>query len=98
MVAVNTTVLVTDTGSGPAGFTLLSVTSNEPDEGTGDGDFANDIQEFDVETPDTDGFLRAERSSPGTGRVYTLTYEGKDGAGNAATCTVTVAVPHDQRK
>lgn len=95
---VNTTVTVSDSGSGPGGFSLVSVTSNEPDEGLGDGDFPNDIQGFTVGTPDTSGFLRAERSGKGTGRVYTFTYQGTDLAGNSATCNVTVTVPHDQRK
>jgi hypothetical protein len=98
MVEVNVTVTVSDAESGPAGFELVSVTSNEPDEGLGDGDFPNDIQGFVVGTADTSGFLRAERSGLGTGRTYMLTYEGSDQAENTAQCTATVTVPHDQRK
>jgi DNA-binding beta-propeller fold protein YncE len=90
---VSTSVTVSDGGSGPAGFTLVQVTSNEPDDGLGDGDTANDIQGWQPGTPDTTGLLRAERSALGSGRVYTLTYEGADGAGNRARCTATVAVP-----
>lgn len=41
--------------------------------------------------------LRAERAGAGTGRVYTLTYAGRDGAGNESTCTTTVTVPHEGR-
>lgn len=83
-------VSVTDPGgSGPAGFTLISVTSNE---GT-----PADIVDFVVGTPDTNGSLRAARRGSGSGRRYTLTYEGRDLAGNAATCAVDVTVPHDQR-
>ena len=95
---VTTSVTVTDAGSGPAGFALVSVTSNEPDNGLGDGDTANDIQGWSVGTADTSGQLRAERSGAGTGRVYTLTYTGYDVAGNSATCSAVVRVPHDQGK
>jgi hypothetical protein len=56
---------VTDTLSGPAGFTLVSVTSNEPDNGLGDGDQPNDIQGFALGTPSTSGLLRAERAITG---------------------------------
>jgi alpha-tubulin suppressor-like RCC1 family protein len=80
------------------GFTLTSVTSNEPDDapGGGDGDTTGDIQGFDVGTADTAGLLRAERAGSGSGRVYTLTYSARDGAGNESTCTATVRVPHDR--
>lgn len=91
-------VMVTDSGSGPAGFTLVSVTSSEPDNGLGDGDTAGDIQGWTTGTADTSGMLRAERSGAGTGRVYTLTYEGADAAGNTAMCSATVTVSHDQAK
>jgi hypothetical protein len=40
--------------------------------------------------------LRAARLASGTGRVYTITVECTDAAGNVATKTVTVTVPHDQ--
>ncbi len=94
---VSASVSVTDSESGPAGFTLLSVTSSEPDNGLGDGDTANDIQGWSTGTADTSGQLRAERSGTGSGRTYTLTYQGVDAAGNSATCATRVTVPHDQR-
>jgi hypothetical protein len=93
MVSVTTTVTVEDGGSESNGFELVSVTSSEPDNGLGDGDAANDIQGWAIGTADTAGQLRAERSGTGTGRVYTLTYEGTDRAGNAALCSATVKVP-----
>ena len=79
----------------PPGFTLTSVTSNEPDDapGGGDGSTTGDIQGFDLGTADTAGLLRAERAGSGSGRVYTLTYVGRDEAGNERTCTATVSVP-----
>jgi len=81
---------VTDTLSGPAGFTLVSTASNEPDSGGGD------IQGFTVGTAAMSGLLRAERLGAGTGRVYTFVYNGTDRAGNSATCRTNVVVPHDQ--
>src|SRR5262249_35156549 len=87
---VDVSVTVSDTLSGPAGFTLVSITSNEPDSGLGD------IQGFTIGTAPTSGELRAERLGSGNGRVYTFTYRGMDRAGNSAICSTTVSVPHDQ--
>jgi hypothetical protein len=98
LVQVTASVSVTDDGSGPAGFRLISVTSNEPDSGLGDGDSPNDVQGFVINTPDVSGRLRAERSGAGTGRIYTLIYAGSDNAGNTASCVATVTVPHDKGK
>lgn len=96
LVNANASVSVTDPLSGSAGFTLVSATSNEPDDGLGDGDTPNDIQGFVTGTADTSGQVRAERSGTGTGRVYTLTYQGADQAGNMALCSGMVSVPHDR--
>lgn len=96
MVAVQFSVGVNGGLSGAAGFTLLSATSNEPDNGLGDGDTANDIQGFSVGTADIAGMLRAERSAGGTGRVYSLFYQGADLAGNTTTCTTLVRVARNQ--
>jgi uncharacterized delta-60 repeat protein len=92
LATIEVTVVVQDDLSGPAGFTLTSVTSNEVDNGVDDGDTIDDIQGFTLGTPDTIGLLRAERSGSGTGRIYTLTYTGLDRAGNStqATCSVMV--------
>ncbi len=76
----------------------MSVTSNEPDNGLGDGDFPNDIQGWVVGSPSVTGQLRAERSGKGAGRKYTLTYIADDVAGNHGTCVTTVIVPRDQAK
>ena len=86
-----------DALSGPDRFWLVSATSNEPDDGVGDGDTANDVAGFDAGTPDLTGSLRAERSATGNGRIYSLTYRGLDRAGNAADCATTVAVPKQGR-
>jgi hypothetical protein len=87
-----------DIGSGIASVKLLSVTSNEPDNGLGDGDTANDIQGADYGTADDVIQLRAERSGTGTGRVYTITYEAVDFAGNRVIASTTVTVPHSPKK
>ena len=93
--AINVTLYVDGSTAGAGGFTLASVTSNEPDDapGKGDGNTTGDIQGFDVGTSDTAGFLRAERDGTGSGRVYTLTYVAR---ANGGTCTATVTVPHDR--
>lgn len=87
------TVQATPTASGDvASVMLLSVTSNEPDDGLGDGDEPNDI----VIVDDFTVKLRAERSGTGEGRVYTLTYQATNTCGNTATATATVTVPHSR--
>jgi hypothetical protein len=70
----------------------LSVISNEPDNGLGDGDTPNDIQVVDNHHV----LLRSERSALGTGRIYTITITCSDSSGATSTRTVRVLVPHDQ--
>lgn len=94
MVDIAVTVSNSDALSGPAAFTLTSLTSNEPDSGQGSGD----VEGWVLGTADLAGRLRASRSGTGSGRVYTLEYRGTDVAGNAATCVTSVTVPHDERK
>jgi hypothetical protein len=76
-------------------FVLTSITSNEPDNGLGDGDTPGDIQGADFGTADTSFKLRAERSGNLTGRVYTIVYTASDKSGNTSTATVRVLVPHN---
>jgi hypothetical protein len=71
--------------------TSLSVSSNEPQNGTGDGDTSPDwliVDNHHVQ-------LRAERSGQGNGRIYTITIKAIDGAGNQTIKTVAVVVPHN---
>ena len=77
---------------------LSSITSNEPDNGLGDGDTANDIQGADFGTADFSFFLRAERSGRGMGRIYTVTYTVTDGSGNSASASATVTIPKSAAK
>ena len=93
LVPVSFLVKATDSLSGATSvFTLASATSSEPDNGVGDGDQPNDLQGWTVGTPDTSGFVRAERSGRGPGRVYSFRYESHDAAGNVATCVVSTAI------
>ncbi|HEY0863118.1 MAG TPA: HYR domain-containing protein [Lacunisphaera sp.] len=77
---------------GMTGLRIISVASNEPDDGLGDGDMAGDSQI----TGDLTVNLRAERSGKGTGRIYTIVVEARDAAGNVGTSFCTVAVPKSQ--
>ncbi len=91
LVDITASVSVTDSGSGADGFTLVSVTSNQAQSGLARDDVAGDILDWDLGTADTIGQLRAERY--GGTRTYTLTYQGKDLAGNTKNCQTTVTVP-----
>jgi hypothetical protein len=81
--------------SGVASCTL-SATSNEPDNGLGDGDTSNDTQVIPGDAHHL--WLRAERAGTGNGRIYTVAVTCKDACGNAASKSVTVTVPKSQGK
>jgi subtilisin-like proprotein convertase family protein len=80
----------TDNCGGAVTCVVTSITSNEPINGTGDGDTAPDWQ---IISP-TLVRLRAERAGGGTGRVYTITVRCTDQNGNHTFRTTTVTVPH----
>ncbi len=69
--------------------TTVSVASNEPVNGLGDGDMAPDWQIIDAHHV----LLRAERSGTGQGRVYTITVTATDESGNSSSQSTTVTVP-----
>ena len=73
-------------------ITFVSITSNEPDNGIGDGNTTNDIVIID----DFTFKLRAERSGTGSGRIYTITYKATDASGNYVIASLTIEVPHNQ--
>jgi hypothetical protein len=75
------------------GTCVLSVRSNEPTNGLGDGDTSPDwsiVDEHNV-------MVRSERAGGGSGRVYTITIDCTDGAGNHTIKTVTVNVPNNSQ-
>jgi hypothetical protein len=94
MVPVGVTVDVHDICDPTPTCRIVSVASNEPANGVGDGNTAPDWEITGALTVN----LRAERSGSGNGRVYTITVQCTDASGNAATTEVTVSVPHDQGK
>jgi hypothetical protein len=91
-VIVEANVTVQDAVDPSPTVTFISVTSNEPDNGKGDGNTVNDIVIID----DYTFKFVAERSGMGDGRVYTITYQATDASGNSAQATATVTVDHNQ--
>jgi hypothetical protein len=71
---------------------IVSVTSNEADNGLGDGDTQGDVA-FSAGA----FCVRRERSGTGSGRVYTVMVESRDHSGNATRKPITVTIPHDQK-
>ncbi|MDQ0890284.1 pectate lyase/pectin methylesterase-like acyl-CoA thioesterase [Paenibacillus sp. V4I9] len=95
-ITVHAAVNADDSLSGIASVVLTSITSNEPDNGLGDGDTESDIQGAQIGTLDTEFMLRAERSGKGSGRIYTITYTAIDQVGNNTTRSAIVKVPYNQ--
>jgi uncharacterized repeat protein (TIGR01451 family) len=85
---------VTDNCPLPPNSCTLSVTSNEPINGTGDGNTSPDWIILDAHHVQ----LRAERAGNGNGRIYTITITCIDSGGNSSSRSVSVNVPHDQGK
>ncbi|KQC05572.1 MAG: hypothetical protein APR53_07290 [Methanoculleus sp. SDB] len=96
MVEIQAIVTATDICDAAPVTTLVSITSNEPDDdiGIGDGDTTNDIQ---ITGGSDYAFkLRAERAGTGDGRIYTITYTATDFSGNSASASAIVSVPHEK--
>jgi len=86
--------------SGLPALLTASVTSNEPEDGLGDGDTAPDWTEpvINQETGTITLQLRAERSGKGNGREYSVAITATDISGNSISATVKIIVPHDKGK
>lgn len=98
MVRINAIVTAADScGGPPPQVVLTSITSNQPINGSGDGNTNGDIQEADFGTFDRSFLLRAERAGGDSGgRTYTVTYTATDASGNQTQTRATVHVPHSQ--
>ena len=94
-VTVCAEVTVSNNGNGEPTFWLVSITSNEPGNGHGDGNTSEDVRGAEVGTPDLCFDLRAERSGNGDGRVYEIVYATNDGLGGTVYGTARVRVAHD---
>jgi serine protease len=82
LVPVSVSVSASDTCGGPVSCRITSVTANEP--------LSSDDW---IITGDLTLKLRAERSNKRSSRIYTITVECTDAAGNSTSRTVTVTVP-----
>jgi hypothetical protein len=71
--------------------TTLTITSNEPVNGTGDGDTDPDWQILDNHHIR----LRAERAANGNGRIYTITITTDDGCNAPVSQSIRVMVAHN---
>jgi hypothetical protein len=98
MIQIDATIVATDICDAAPTVRLVSITSNEPDNGLGDGDTAGDVQGAAIGTDDRSFLLRAERGGLGAGRNYTIVYEAVDGSGNTTVEQVVVSVPHSRRR
>lgn len=76
----------------------ITVTSNEPDNGLGDGDTVGDWAIIDNGDGTYSVQVRAERGGTGTGRIYTITATATDDAGNASSSSGQVNVPYSKKK
>jgi hypothetical protein len=96
MVRIEAAINASDScGSAPPTVVLTSITSDQPDNGGGDGDTADDIQDAAFGTLDRSFLLRAERTGINPlGRTYTVTYTAVDASGNRTQRSATVRVPH----
>ena len=91
---VDVTVSYSVTNSCGAPTCTLSIASNEPINGPGEGDSAPDWEIIDAHRLR----LRAERAAKGSGRIYTITVTCSDTSGSSVSRAVTVAVPKNQSR
>jgi hypothetical protein len=88
MIAVTVSVTATDLVDPAPVARIVNVSSNEPENGLGDGDTGPDWRITGPLTVE----LRSERAGNGTGRIYTIAVEVADRSGNKSSATVQVTV------
>ncbi len=91
MIKVTPTWTLADNCDPSPEVSLVDITCNEKIV-KGNGITTGDIQIRN----DGSIYLKAERAGTGLGRIYTITYQAVDAAGNTATSSATVTVPHNQ--
>lgn len=72
---------------------VTAVSSDEPEDATGEGHHAPDAADLDADLR-----LRRERSGTGDGRVYLLVSEASDACGNTGFACSVAGVPHSGSK
>ena len=85
MVPVDVALTFIDALSGTWSFAITEAVNNE----TG----ASDIAGFTIGSSSLTGFALANREGNGSGRIYSLGYEGGDRAGNVSACETKATVP-----
>ena len=96
MIDITANLTITDACDAHPAVKLLSITSSEPVNSTGDGNTSPDIAGATFGTDDRTFQLRAERKGNGNGRIYTVTYIATDASGNTREQNGAVSVAHDQ--
>lgn len=91
MVPITVSVVVEDDLDPAPQIVLESISVNQLDNGTGDGNTIDDIAGADYGTDDRVFEVRAERAG-GVDRTYTITYRATDNAGNETRVSATVRV------
>jgi hypothetical protein len=99
MVGIVVQANASDNSGGPVTLSAAA-SSNEPEDGLGDGDVSPDWTTPVIDQQNGVIYLqlRAERSGSGNGRVYTVVIVATDASGNSSQASVEIVVPHDQRK
>jgi hypothetical protein len=87
-----TVVGVTDPNGLAITVSVTGIQQDEPVNALGSGNTAPDANGVGTST----AYVRAERSGPGTGRIYFISFSASNSIGASCTGTVPVFVPHDQ--
>ena len=85
-------IVATDNCDAAVACSVAGVSSNEPENGLGDGDTSPDFEAIG----DFATMLRAERAGTGSGRVYSVEMVCRDFTGNTSTARTTITVPKSQ--